>query len=276
MPEIYEVACHFDDIQASDAYDNTALFKAQYSTFNEAAKDGTITKRRTMSVRPGTVIPTRRAVNFLTETWIVGDGNNDGIYGKPIRTAYWLKKSTALAELLTPAQLCGATAGSQLHISAMYLKDTVNGVSDTEYDAFWNVFTARDEAVSKGNYFKVGSRYYRVRGQHLESTGFSLAASDELDLNAITSVSISTSTTYNPVTDTQSGTSSSVTGIMLDPGKFYRYANNLEDKYTAGDYSLVSTASLDLGSSAVIYGNTWRILSKEPELDGWVHHVRRY
>ena len=119
MPSIYDVACHFDDIQATDSYTGATLFKAQYSSFNEAAKDGTITKRRTMSVRPGTILPARRAVNFLSETWIIGDGNSDGIYGTAIRTAYWMKKSTGLANLLTPAQVCNSASGTSLHILSL-------------------------------------------------------------------------------------------------------------------------------------------------------------
>jgi len=275
MPSIYDVACHYDDIQATDAYTGITLFKAQYSSFNEAAKDGTITKRRTMSVRPGITIPTRRAVNFLTETWIVGDGNNDGIYGKAIRTAYWLKKSTALAELQTPLQVCNATSGIAMHISAMYLKDTVNSTSDTEYDAFWNVFTATGEGVAKGYYFKVGSKYFRIRGQHIETTGFSLAACDELDDSSLASATITTGLSYDPITDTQIGSTSTVSVILLDPGKFYRYATNADDKYTAGDLSLICGVSLSVGSALTIAGLRWRVLSKEAELDSWVHHIRR-
>ena len=275
MPEIYDVACHYDDIQATDAYTGTTLFKAQYSSFNEAAKDGTITKRRTMSVRPGTTIPARRAVNFLSETWIIGDGNSDGIYGLPIRTAYWMKKSTGLASLLTPAQACNSSAGTSMHISAMYLKDTVNSTSDTEYDTFWNVFTSSSEPVVKGYYFKVGSKYYRVRGQHQETTGFGLAACDELDDSAVTTAIVKTSVTYDPITDTQTGTTSTISAIMLDPGKFYRYANNMDDKYTSGDYSLVTASALDVGSDVTINSLRWRVLSKEAEADAWVHHIRR-
>lgn len=275
MPELFDVACHFDDISISDAYTGTHAFKGQFSSFEESSPDGTTSKKRTLSVKPGTAIPARRTISFLSEVWIVGDGNVDGIYDRAIRTAYWMKKSTGLVTRKTPAQLCNNLAGVQFHASRNYLKDTVNGVSDTEYDPFWDVFTALNEGTAKGHFLLQDSKLVRVRGCHDEASGFTLAQCDELDAGALVSVSITTGNTYNPITDTYSGTSSTVTGVLMEASKFYRYATKADEKYNSGDMTLILAVSQPAGTLITIGGVTWRVQNVQAELDGYALHIRR-
>ena len=274
MPDLFAVACHFDDISVADAYTSVAAFYGQFSSFDESAPDGTTVKKRTLSVRPGTTIPTRRTIAFLGETWIVGEGNVDGIYNTAIRQAYWMKKVSSGAELLTPGQVCAGTTGYALYVSKDYLKDTVNGVTDTEYDPFWNIYASKSEAVSKGSYLKIGATLFRVRGAHQESSGFLLLQCDEIDSNNIVSLTVQTGSAFDPITDTFTGTSATVTGIRLEPSKFYRYATQADPRYNSGDVSCLVGSTLSIGTTVTISGLRYRVMAVQPELDAFNLHLR--
>lgn len=275
MPEFVDVASHFDDIRINDAYAGTFAFYGQFASFDESSPDGSVVKKRALSVRPGTVIPTRKAISFFDETWLVGDGNIDGLQNIAVRKAYWMKKSTGLYTCLTPGQVCSSASGTSFYGSIGYLKDTVNGVSDTEYDPFWDLYVSPTESVSKGYFIKVGYKYRRVRGVHDEASGFTLVQCDELEAGAVTSVSVTTGSTYDPITDSYSGASSSVTGILVEPSKFYRYATQADKKYNSGDLTVITGSALAINSSVTISGAEWRVLDVQAELDAWAHHIRR-
>lgn len=275
MPELVDVASHFDDVSINDAYTGSFAFYGQFSSFDESSPDGSVTKKRSLSVRPGTVIPTRKAINFFDETWIVGDGNTDALQNVAVRKAYWMKKSTGLYTRLTPAQVCSGAAGTTLHGSIGYLKDTVNGVSDAEYDPFWDLYTALDEGTLRGQFFKLGSTYFRVRGVHDEASGFTLAQCDAIEPGNVLSVTVSSAGAYDPITDTYAGSSSVVTGILLEPSKFYRYATKADDKYNSGDMTMILQVAPAVNSTVVASGITWRVLDVQAEIDAYALHIRR-
>lgn len=273
MPELFDVACHFDDIAITDAYTGATLFDGQFSSFEESSPDGSTSKKRTLSVRPDVVMPARKAISFLTEIWIVGDGNVDGIFNTAIRKAYWMKKSSGVAQRVTPGQLLAGTAGYDLHVSRNYLKDTVNGVSDTEYDPFWDVYIALGEVMSKGHFLKLGGSVYRVRGVHDEQSGFTLAQCDQLDSTALVTVTLTTGV-FDPITDTKVSSSVSLQGALLEPSKFYRYNTLLDPKYNSGDMSLLLGSKVSVGNVLSISGMRWRVMSVQAELDAFAHHIQ--
>lgn len=275
MPELVDVASHFDDVSINDAYTGTFAFYGQFSSFDESSPDGSVTKKRSLSVRPGTVIPTRQAISFFDEKWLVGDGNTDALQNTAVRKAYWMKKSTGLYTRLTPGQVCSGAAGVTMHGSIGYLKDTVNGVTDTEYDPFWDLYTALGEGTVKGQFFKLGTDFFRVRGVHNEASGFTLAQCDAIEPGNVTSVTLASVGAYDPVTDTYAGSSSVVTGILLEPSKFYRYATKADDKYNSGDMTLIVPSTVTVNSTLTISGATWRVLDVQAELDAYALHIRK-
>lgn len=274
MPELFDVACHFDDVEVFDAYTNASAFRGQFSSFEESAPDGSTAKRRTMSVRPGTVIPTRRAISFVGEQWIVGDGNTDAIFNTPIRTAYWMKKSVGLVERLTPAQLCNGTAGVQLHSAVEHLKDTTNGVTDSEYDAQYNLNISKTETGAKGEFIQWAGRLLRIRTSHPEESGFMLLTCDEIE-SGLQSATVATAASYDPVADAYTTTTATISVVLVEAAKFYRLATMADRTYQAGDYTMVAAAQLPKGTNVTAAGNAWRILDVQPERDGWAYHIRR-
>lgn len=275
MPELVDVASHFDDITVNDAYTGTFAFYGQFSSFDESSPDGSVARKRTMSVRPGTAIPGRKAITFLGETWILGDGNTDGLQDTAIRKAYWMRKSVGLLSVVSPLQLLTSAAGTSMYAARNYLKDTVNGVTDTEYDPFWDISVTTAETTPIGYFVKNGAEVYRVRGTHVEASGFKLVQCDQLDVENLLTVTVNTATAYDPVTDTVTNNSASVSGALIEPSKFYRYRNLSDDKFNSGDLTLLTATSPTVGSNVTFGGASWRVLGVQQELDAWASHIRR-
>lgn len=275
MPELFDVALHFDDIDIADAYTGTFAFRGQISSFNQSSRDGSVEAKRSISVAPNIVLPTRHVLSFLGETWLVGTGNVDGVYNRAIRKSYWTKKvePQVLTSHFTPAELLSGSAGSSLYANKVYLKDTVNGVTDADYDAFWNVFTAAAEPVIKGHYFVFGSTVLRVRGNHLETNGFNLAECDELDASPLITVTIQASTSYNAITDTYGSNATVVPAIYMDAYKLYRYTTQADQKVNAGDVTLIVASPLPVGSTVIAKGVTYKVAGVQAEADAYNLHL---
>lgn len=277
MPEFVDIASHFDDVSVYDAYTDAFVFLAQFNTFDESSTDGSIVKKRTMSTRPGLVVPTRRVIKFVDEIWIVGDGNTDAFQDTKVRSAYWLKKATELGAILTPAQACNAAAGTAVYLHRAYLKDVVNSGSDSEYDPFWNIFLSPTETIGKGYFVRAGGKLYRARAApHLELNGLTLVASDELDEGAPVTVTAA-GQTYVPATDTYTGSTITVDGLLFDMYKDYRLDTDADPKMHSGDMTLLvpNTAAINVGASLTISGQRWQVISKTDDVDAWNLHVRR-
>ena len=273
MPEMIDVASHFDDIQVYDAYTGLPSFMAQFNTHDETAVDGNTEKKRSMSVRPGTVLPARRAITIFGENWIIGDGNTDGIYNAAIRTAYWLKRAEEVALLRSPAQAIANTGGAGVYINKTFFKDIQNGVTDTDYDSFWEIYAAKPENAIVGQFLVSGSTLLRVRGQHKELSGFSLFMCDEVgQLDSLT-VKASNST-FDPITETWSGTDSVVNAIIIDGYKMYKYFSQADVKVNAGDIYAEVAQPVKAGSTVVhSTKGAFRVNQVRPELDAYVLHL---
>lgn len=273
MPEMVDIASHFDDIEALDAYTGLLAFVGQFNTYDETAVDGNTEKKRSLSVRPGTVIPARRVVTIFGESWIVGDGNTDGIYNTAIRTAYWLKRADEIATLRSPAQALAGFGGTTLHINKTFFKDIQNGVTDTDYDAFWEVFTSKTESAVVGKIVISGSKLLRVRGFHQELSGFGLMMCDELaKLDSLTVKPANA--VFDPITETWSGVPVAVATYLVDGYKMYKYFSQSDVKVNAGDLYAVVAASVKPGSEAVHSTlGKFKVNQVRPELDAFVLHL---
>lgn len=273
MPEFVDVASHFDDIQALDAYTAAPLFLSQFNTFDETSMDGSVNKRKSMSVRPGTVMPTRRAIQALAESWLVGTDNTDGFQGVAVRTVYLLKKVTHLATIRTPREQLTGAPGTQVYVNRDFRKETVNGVSNSEYQPFWDIFTAPNESASRGAIISIGGVLHRVRTSYVDLNGLRLAAADQLEPWVNVSATYPTGV-YNKVTQQWDGGPTTVPGLLLDSYMLYDLDSQADPKPNSGDKSLVTELPIAIGKKITINGATWTVLTAQPELDAYKHHIR--
>lgn len=273
MPEFADVAAHFDDTEALDGYTQGFLFYAQFNTFDEASMDGSINKKRSMSVRPGTPIPQRRVLEVLGERWIIADGNTDGFGGLAVRTSYWLKKVTSEGEIYMPGQFLNGQPGNFVYLQKDFRKETVNGVTNSEYSPFFDIYTAPSELVHRGCLFLIGTSLFRARASYTDLSGLTLSACDQLDWNTVT-------VTYqggvlDPVTEEWVGGTVSMQGLVLEMYQLYYMNTEADAKMHSGDRTLVTPLEIPAGTVVQIDGKKWTVLNSQTELDAYKHHIRR-
>ena len=276
MPEFIDVSCHFDDIPAYDGYAGTFLFNAQFNTFDESSIEGAITKKRTMSVRPGTVIPARRVLDFMGEKWILGDGTNDGFQGVQVRTSFWMKKVTDSATILSPTEACNGSAGIPCLVYKQLMKYTVDGMNSADYFPFWEIFTANSEVSARGSFLKMGDTFFRARCSDPDISGLIAIEADELESSSIVTATLGASI-YDPITDSYTGAATTTPAIMLEIYRLYNHQAASEPLNHAGDVTLIvpNTVAVEVGNDITINAVVWKVLAKAPELDAWNLHLRK-
>jgi hypothetical protein len=274
--DLHDAAVFFDNDPVLDGYSGAYLFDAQVASFDDSSSDGATNRRRVLSTGPDVTIPTRRVVSIHGDRWIVGTGTPDGFLGDVIRQHFNTKRATDLMALLTPAQALAAAAGTAAYAQRMYLKDTINALTDSEYDAQWNIFLAPGEPASKGTFLRdANARLYRVRNDYVPTEGLRILESDELDADAVRACTFSTGT-FDPITETMSAGSSTVNCIAVDTPKFFRFRHVSDERIQPGDMALFVPAAITLkqGATFTMAGVLWRAMSVQPEIDAQVAHVR--
>jgi hypothetical protein len=275
MPEFIDVASYFDDTPAYDKYTGVYAFDGQFNTFEETSVDGSLRRKRAMSLHPSVVVPARKVIDVAGEGWLIGLGNLDVFQGEAIRKGYWLKSANDYATLLTPGELCTGAAGTELYIYREFLKFTTDGVVSADYFPFWEIFTTDAESPAQGKFFKVGDKLYRTRGVSFDPSGLLCSECDELAANSLVTVTVDT-TTYDPINDEWLGTPTTLTGIILPMTKLYTKVTETDALFHAGDKTLLlpTAAVVSAGNSLTVGGVTYQILTITSELDALNLHLR--
>lgn len=267
---------YFDDVVIRDAYTNVFLFKGQVAAYIDSQVDGTISRRRTISLASNLVLPTRRALEYGSEIWLVGDGIKDHLQNVALRTSYATKKCDALYTIRTPGNACLNTGGTAAYGQADYLKSTVNAVTESEYSAQYDISFSSSEAIARGYILSNGSVYYHIRGVHTLLEGFQVAESDILEAAFVTAVFTEVGT-YDPITDTYGSGTATTTGLLMDMVKLYEFRTALDPENHKGDKTLLVASSAvtpKVGQSVSAQGS-WRIMSVLPYQDAWYCQLRR-
>lgn len=275
--KLVNAARYADDTQLYDAYTGAKWELGQISTYIDSNVDGTISQRRVLSMSPTIDILARRVVSYGGENWLLGDTTVDMYRGKPIRQSVAAKKVTDLFEILTPGQACLGTSGVQAYGQRIYRKETTNALTDSPYDAYYDVYFSQSEPLVRSKLLKLGTTYYLARGVYTLLEGFFCAAADELDAGALVSAVFTGETTYNATTDSYTGSPVTTGALLLDMYMLYQFTSQADPRNQAGDRTLlVATSAVTplAGQTVVIAGESWRILRVLPEQDAWKLHVR--
>ena len=262
----------FDDILITDGYSDAALYKGQISAVQDNNADGTISRRRTLSLDPDLAIPPRRVIGYLGERWIVGDGLKDGLQGQALRQSFRMQKVNERYTLCTPGQAALGTGGANVYGQKLYLKSLVNSMSDAEYDPFWEITVAQTEEALKG-YFLVSNlgEYYRIRARHDLIEGFRILEADQIDDGCYVEVLLQPAT-LDPITQVRSGSVVATSGVLLDAYQAYEYRTQADPKYTAGDKILILakiSGTPVVGQQVSAGGRAFTVFSSVAEIDAW-------
>lgn len=269
-------ASHFNKDRILDGYTGDFLFLAHTTAHDDHTSSGATSRRRTMTTKPEFVAPARRVVQIYDEFWIVGNSNVDGWNGSEIRKNFGLKKAVALVDCGSPGQMLGS-ATTSFYIQKEYFKDSVNPLTDSDLDVFWNIFCPFTEVILQGYFFRIGSDYFRVRGVYPTVDEYLIAEADQFDADAYQPVAFQTNGKLDLITGQGEGYFALVYGLQTDQAKFYHFRDEVEAERKPGDRTVFVPASLVIqpGATFGMLGATWNVLAVVPELDALALHVRR-
>ena len=277
--KLKSAARYFDTDTVTDGYTGALLFKAQFSSYESAAPDGSFQRRRVVSVAPGIAPASRRVVVVQGMRWIMGELVTDAFKDKPIRQTSAAKEATDLFTLLTPAQAALKNTGTLIYGHKQYLKDTVNSVTDSNYDPQYEIFFGITENLKAGHFLKSAQQYLHIRSLQYANEGYWVAVSDELATNPATDAEVTATFAgvYDPVTETHAA-GVTTTGIMLDMYKLYNFNTEADPRNQAGDMSLIvakSAVTPKADQLITIAGVNWRNIKFTPYFDAWNIQLRR-
>ena len=277
--KLKSAARYFDNDTVTDGYTGALLFKAQFSSYESAAPDGSFQRRRVVSLAPGIAPASRRVVVVQGMRWIMGELVTDAFRDKPIRQTSAAKEATDLFTLLTPAQAALKSAGTAIYGHKQYLKDTVNSVTDSNYDPQYEVFFGITENLKAGYFLKSTQQYLHIRSLQYANEGYWVAVSDELATNPATDAEVTATFAgvYDPVTETHAA-GVTTTGVMLDMYKLYNFNTEADPRNQAGDMSLIvakSAVTPKADQLITIAGVNWRNIKFTPYFDAWNIQLRR-
>lgn len=279
--KLKSAARYFDTCPVYDAYTGALLFKAQTSTFLESSVEGSTSARRVISLDPDLVIPDHSCILALGQIWVTGASNPDEWGGSAIRKAYWTKLATDSLLMYSPGAILIGNNGIPLYGNKKFLRESINTQTDSELDPCWDIAVSTSTTIERGYFLKSGSTLFRVRMTYSDLDGFMTLQSDEVE-EAITSIVVSTSSVYNPVTDSYGVSTTTVNGIILDYSKAYTKTAITDIKSEQGDVCCLIKSNLvtvktgqQLDIQSGKFKGSWRILSALTELDVWKLHIRR-
>lgn len=280
--KLKNAARYFDNDSVTDGYSGVPLFKAQFSSFEESAPDGSFSRRRTVSVAPEVAPADRRVVMVQGLRWIMGELVTDGFKDKPIRKTASAKEVTDLFTLLTPgeAALRSPTGTATAYGHMRYLKDTVNSLTESAYNPQYDVSFAITEDIQVGKFIRSARGLLHVRSVQFANEGYWTATSDELSRTPepnSAEVDVVFSGEYDPVTEAY-GTSTSVTGILIDLYKLYDFKTQADPRNQAGDMTLIiakSSLTPSPGQELTLTGETWKAIRYTSYADAWNLQIRR-
>ena len=277
--KLKSAARYFDNDTVTDGYTGALLFKAQFSSFEQASPDGSFQRRRVVSLAPGIAPASRRVVVVQGMHWIMGELVTDAFKDKPIRQTSAAKEATDLFTLLTPAQAALKSAGTSIYGHKQYLKDTVNSVTDSNYDPQYEIFFGITENLKAGYFLKSAQQYLHIRSLLYANEGYWVAVSDELATNPATDAEVTATFAgvYDPVTETHAA-GVTTTSIMLDMYKLYNFNTEADPRNQAGDMSLIvakSAVTPKADQLITIAGVNWKNIKFTPYFDAWNMQLRR-
>lgn len=270
----------FDWDSVYDAYSKAFLFKAQFSSFEAAAPDGSFSRRRVVSVASGTHILPRRVVEVQGVQWVLGDFAIDTFKDSPIRLSAAAKIATGLYTVLTPGQaaLRDTNGLSTCYGHADYLKGTVNTLDTSVQLPQYEVYFSTSESLETGYFLRGIGALFSIRSVYFATEGYLVALSDEISKFADSvEVDIAASGTFDPVTETYSA-GISTTGLLLPMQYLNEFTTAADARDLAGDRSLIvakTSMTPVVGQVIVIGGVSWKSIRYTEFLDAWNIQVRR-
>lgn len=275
---LHRAATRFDDSVLYDAYTETFVGKGQLDPTDIFKLDGASVRRRVISVAPGVVLPTRRAVRLGADVYLIGEPSTDEWRGTPIRTKYVLHQTPSMATIKTFAEALADLPGRTMYASREWNKDVPDMQASSDYFNDYHVFVSHTEQVSMYDLVYVDNQWHICHAVHPSLSGFTDAVCHEI-LGPVFETATVTSNLYDPLTDSYAGADVSVKLLRMRWQEQYKYLTQAQEDYKRGDETVVVLKSawpmVSPSDSLQLSDGEWRVLSVVDKGTTLALHTRR-
>ena len=283
---LHKVAQFFDRDPVYDFYTGSLLFKGQFASYEGNQMDGTVQRRRTLSLAPNLQLPYRRVLRIYNETWIVGSPLTDGWESTPIRQTAICKLATDTGAVYKPGDWLkpGQPVQDVVAWNAEFLKNTVNTQTSSEYSPQYRVWAGVNEPIEPGwlmvSQTPTGKeRLVIVRSLLEDPTGFVQVFADEAtnDYGFKAWGMFDVQGVMNPITE-QVAFLGNMRMLIVDMYKMYNYRTAFDEKSAPGDLgAYAAKGAVSVGSTVAAGGYEFMVLRVTPmhALDADILHLRK-
>jgi hypothetical protein len=276
MMKLADAAAYFDRTPVLNPDNGIRLFSGQLDPFDDSRRDAGAAYRRVLSVKPGTRLPTNRAVRIFDQVWIVGSKETDGLAG-PTRDKYVLQRAD---QKITVYRLPGFLTSSSVASywgGVEWFKDSKEIEVDSRLPQQCYVFMQLGAAVQERDVLTYAGAALLVLATHEQPSGYTVATALRLDQSVTGTASI-TQRIYMPGTGAfASAAPLSVACLQVRWQSLFEYGSQADERYQEGDCSLVLPVGTSITTrDRIDYGGvTWSVVATDTLAGALVAHARR-
>lgn len=265
-------ARHFDRLECLDGYSGDLLFKAQLGLYDDNKRDSETAERRVLSVAGGVDLPTRRVVQAAGTRWILGHANPDDFAGHVVRVGYVAQEATYLSQIRTLSEVCLSLPGFTAYAGRAWVKNMAFSQQGSKLVPQYHLHFAAGEPVGEDLVASFEGRLNLIRAVESGPGGTLVATCEEIPEPAIETGTL-TAGTFDPVTETLSGTPQAVRLLRLRWQSLFAYRNNLTPTFGPGDIQVAiskASATVAAGAQLTLSDGVWTIASALDEGAVWL------
>jgi len=276
---LFNVARFGDTQSVTDAY-NPMLpaFYVGFDPLSYSKIDGTSVTKRMISAAPSVVIPNRGCISIDGTEYIVGYGSPDYFKGSKIRVNYVIQGADGLANLTSVAGKLANTAPATAYAALAFSKYLPDANDNSRMPPQYQVFLAGSENAPADSLIELGTSTYLVKQSYISTSGLRIALATALDEPVFETINYNAQT-YDPVTDTYSGATTSVKIMRVKWSEHYTYLTKADETYQRGDVQgMVMKSAMAAAKESDVLAlsdGSWRVLSVQDEGATLSMHLRR-
>lgn len=263
MMTLSDASSFFDRTPITDPDNGKVLFYGQIDPYDESRRDGVGAYRRVLSVKPGTVIPTTRAIRAFGQVWVMGIREVDGL-AQMHREKYVLQPASLKMSVGSLNEFLAGTAASSAWADIEWLKDSREEEVSSSVVPLLTVYFADGTSVHENDVVWSGADAYLVESTRSLPSG--LFAAIVIKLEYAVSAASHFARTYDPVAGAfNSPTATPVNCLRVRWQNLYRYDTQGEAKFQEGDTTLVvpSGTTITTADRITLAGKEWSVFGSE-------------
>lgn len=273
MMTLAQASAYFDKVEVTDPFTGVFLFRGQVDPFDDTKRDAYSAYRRVLSTAPSVALPAHGTLNLLGQTWLVGDGEPDGMQ-ELHRRKYVLSPAPETLSVSTLGQYLVGQSSAQVRAAAYWNRDAKQAGTSSEQPQLYDVLT--HDAPAPRRVLWDSGQAFLVLSPRPVASGLGASLSLRLDLG-VESATL-TRRVFSPVDGAfTSAQTSSVQALRVRWQSLFKYETQADPHYRDGDVSIVMPLGLgvDTSSRLTFADAAYQVLDTST-LDGaLVVHARR-